>query len=532
MGAHALLRLGRVGEAQLAFEKELERAKSRQQQGIQVQCLTGLGLAAKALGNAPLAGSLFEVAIEVFEEQRRALPSDDLRSAFLTDHLLPYEEQLRSALAGGSPEHVLWCLDRFRARALDEGMRDRRPLATDEPTQDLRERLDWLYRRVQQLRDEGTASAVLETEMARTERTLLEAARRHRLPHGGTALRHTEADFSVSALQEALEAADALVEYGVVDDELFACVARKCAVVLIRSVASWSEVLRGIDALQFQLHALNHGAAPVQQHLAQLTMRANARSAHLYRLIWAPIIDTLAGCERVLVVPHGLLGAVPFAALRDGEVPLGAQYGLAMVPSARLALRGIAHRPVSRRRAVTLGESSTLRHAAEEARSVAALFEDGTSLVGGAATWQNLATAAPNADILHLACHARFRVDNPRFSALLLHDGPATVERIESLRLQPATVVLSACETAVAEAATGDERVGLVRAFLLAGASRIVASLWPVDDIITAGFMLRFHARLAAGESSSAALAAAQQLTAQQHPHPSHWAAYVLYGGW
>ena len=58
---------------------------------------------------------------------------------------------------------------------------------------------------------------------------------------------------------------------------------------------------------------------------------------------------------------------------------------------------------------------------------------------------------AGDADVIHLACHAQFRSDNPMFSALHLADGALTVEAAEALSLKACTVVLSACETALAE---------------------------------------------------------------------------------
>jgi CHAT domain-containing protein len=107
---------------------------------------------------------------------------------------------------------------------------------------------------------------------------------------------------------------------------------------------------------------------------------------------------------------------------------------------------------------------------------------------------------------------------------------------VEALRLSARLVVLSGCETAggdeAGRAAGGDEWVGLVRAFLLAGAGRVVASLWPVDDRITAGFMARLYAALAAGRPPAAALRSAQLAVRAEHPQPIHWAAFALFGGW
>ena len=78
----------------------------------------------------------------------------------------------------------------------------------------------------------------------------------------------------------------------------------------------------------------------------------------------------------------------------------------------------------------------------------------------------------------------------------------------------------------------GDEMVGLVRAFLVAGASRVMASLWPVDDAVTADFMDHFYRALRGGQTSAAALRQAQRAIRAMHPHPLYWAAFTLYGGW
>ena len=72
---------------------------------------------------------------------------------------------------------------------------------------------------------------------------------------------------------------DALVEYGVVDDELFACVVTRAGVVLQRHVADWPAVLEAVRSARFQIETLRHGAAPVARHLAVLTERAQRADA-------------------------------------------------------------------------------------------------------------------------------------------------------------------------------------------------------------------------------------------------------------
>jgi CHAT domain-containing protein len=71
-----------------------------------------------------------------------------------------------------------------------------------------------------------------------------------------------------------------------------------------------------------------------------------------------------------------------------------------------------------------------------------------------------------------------------------------------------------------------------MQAFLQAGASSVVASLWPVDDRATAVIMERFHEALAAHDSPAAALAAAQRsmLRETATAHPFYWAAFIMTG--
>lgn len=529
--AQALLQAGQLRQASAAFDQTLQRARSLQQGAVQVRCLTGQGLVALAQSDKAAAHACFEAAIELFEDQRHALPGDEIRSAFLTDHLRPYQEVLRMTLAEGDGAAVLQQLERFRARALDERLAgvDTADLAPEVPA--LRERLNWLYRRVQRLQDESGSSATLSEEMVRTERELLEHARRLRLaaPARAAGLAST---LDVQALQRALQPGDTLVEYGVLDDELFACVVRPDAVQLLRNIAAWPEVLQALRASRFQLDSLRHGSASLHQHLDRLTGRAQLRLQQLHALMWAPLASALAGSRRLLLVPHAQLGALPFAALPDQGQTLGQRYQLALAPSARVAWRGLQTAPRPPRRAVAIGESSRLPHAATEATQVAALFPQGQAFVGEQATLLALQQHAGGADVLHLACHGQFRSDNPRFSALHLLDGALTVEQAEALKLGPATVVLSACETALSALDTGDEMVGLVRAFLVAGAARVVAALWPVDDAVTAAFMSEFYRALIAGAQPAAALQQAQAAVMAKHPHPAFWAAFALYGGW
>ena len=94
--------------------------------------------------------------------------------------------------------------------------------------------------------------------------------------------------------------------------------------------------------------------------------------------------------------------------------------------------------------------------------------------------------------IIHFACHGFYLEDNPKESGLVLYladnEGYLTIPEIAVLDLNARMVILSACETGVGEAIPGEGMIGLVRAFMTAGAASVGVSLWEIDDDATALF--------------------------------------------
>jgi CHAT domain-containing protein len=116
----------------------------------------------------------------------------------------------------------------------------------------------------------------------------------------------------------------------------------------------------------------------------------------------------------------------------------------------------------------------------------------------------------------------------PQNGFLRLHD-------IYNLNLPADLVVLSACSTGLGKEVRGEGLVGIVRGFMYAGAARVVASLWKVDDEATAELMKRFYQQmLQDGKTAAAALRAAQIGMSEQKRwrSPYYWAAFVLQGEW
>ena len=97
-----------------------------------------------------------------------------------------------------------------------------------------------------------------------------------------------------------------------------------------------------------------------------------------------------------------------------------------------------------------------------------------------------------------------------------------------------ALVTLSACESGLGKIAQGDEVLGFTRSFLSAGASSLIASLWPVSDDATAVLMGTLYTELSKGRDIQRAMQAGQ-LAVLKNPsmsHPFFWAPFNLIGNW
>jgi CHAT domain-containing protein/tetratricopeptide (TPR) repeat protein len=97
-------------------------------------------------------------------------------------------------------------------------------------------------------------------------------------------------------------------------------------------------------------------------------------------------------------------------------------------------------------------------------------------------------------------------------------------------------VVLGACDTGLGRVVTGQGVAGLRQAFHIAGAKRVIASLWKVSDQQTAELMQAFWAHKANGLNSCDALRQAkidwidQRRKQGIEPHPNYWAAFTITG--
>lgn len=235
---------------------------------------------------------------------------------------------------------------------------------------------------------------------------------------------------------------------------------------------------------------------------------------------------------RLVLVPAGALSLVPWHAARrkvaDGRWRYACQDAvLSYAASTRQFLEAHSRPPRDlRSEAVLVRTPGGLLWASKEVRDLHARHYPDGLLLGDRrdrpATPDDVLAHLPRrgslgASLLHLGCHAK-AAERPVDSYLQLARGRrlAMADILEQARDRPrdgagGLVVLAACASDL----TGrdhDEALTLATAFLAAGATGVVGTRWPVDDLPTALFMTMFHHCLNAGYPDPAAALRAAQL--------------------
>jgi CHAT domain-containing protein len=226
------------------------------------------------------------------------------------------------------------------------------------------------------------------------------------------------------------------------------------------------------------------------------------------------------------------------------EDPRVVAHGAANPPTEGAATSGAATDKDQSRGVVKIEASAKQRlpFTRNEAESILALATDASmaALDFAASKRTALSPELGQYRIVHLATHGLLDSQHPELSGVVFslvdekgapQDGFLRLHEIYNLRLNADLVVLSACQTALGREVRGEGLVGLTRGFMYAGAARVVASLWNVQDKATAELMKAFYeAMFRAGQTPAAALRTAQVAMWREGRAPYYWAAFVLQG--
>lgn len=534
------------------------------------------GKAFHKMGKTDAAYGAFAHAIELFEEQRGRIKSDALKTSFGATGQAMYKDIIQLCIDSGRRVEALEYVGRAKSRAMLDLLAnspiDISELANVEDDaiarliskeMDLRSRIAGLERMFGQGGESESGHRGVQVsaddvpKLYKEWRDIVDQLKRRHPAYAGMVSVDTLNFDDLKNLwkQKRLEPNAAIIEFFWTEEFLLAACIRE-----------------GLS--QPETHLLNRAEiGDVEAELWDfLEMSATegwevpvSLCHRLYDRLMAPLVASLPlTIERLVIVPHGGLHRLPFAALHDGQHYLIEKYAISIIPSAsligvlgggdevesakttRYLVSAISDYSATRDEGIVF--SARLRSSAgledlsytlEEGKTVFGLASEiasGSRLLTNEEVKDGLLNHFSEYTVIHFAGHAVFNPEEPMASGLVLSDGSVlTAARI----LQDSTfrtnkgklLVLSACQTGVNVITTGDEIIGLARALIYAGMKNIISSLWEVADLSTAGLMQDFHGLWQGGRSTIAGALREAQCRALREGQPIHaWAPFVHTG--
>ena len=482
------------------FQKALALAEKQQQsEGISSASL-GLAAALRQTGKAEAAIPYFEKAIQQTESSRSFLQAENYRQSFFEGRLSAYSGMIQSLSESGKPDEAFSFSERARSRAFLDLLGSKAQLSRVksgllEEERTLQERIGAIRTRLSGEDDGAADRASLRKELSEAEAAYSAFLSKVRKEDKEQASLMTVEPLGLKKVQELLDPGTTLLEYFVTGKEVFAWVVEKEKLQFERVELSKEKLSGLVRTLRESIFTLGERE------------KFNETSAALYKQLIEPLLPHITGKE-LIIVPHDVLHYLPFHALvgSDGRY-LIEKYSVYYLSSASLLQFVKEKRNAGGEKVLAFGNpdlgdpEKNLEFAELEAKEVKAAYPESSVYIRKEATEEKSKALSANHDILHFATHAKLNEDDPLSSAVLLaredkEDGRLEVREIFGMELKAKLVVLSGCETGLGKLSTGDELVGLTRAFIYAGTPSVVASLWSVDDSSTAHLMASFYRNL------------------------------------
>jgi CHAT domain-containing protein/tetratricopeptide (TPR) repeat protein len=540
--------LGDTAGARRHFEKALKIGAMLGSQSILIEANIGLGRVTRETEGPLAAVQWFDAAREYVVRVRGMLHPEALKTSFLDGRASVYTHLVEAILAAGgagSVERALEVTEEAKSQALVDMLAGRvearirsdrtEDRAVAERVRGLQKELAALYSAVDRHeQDGGHRSAVLATEL-KTRLGEREQELTGKLIELGAAnaeyvslIRPTACQ--APEIQGIVPAGAALIEYFAIGERVVAFVVTRERINVVALDYTYSAAQAAADDLTFEITRFAWSGERGSRPSGRMSESLDRRLSDLYNILIAPLGPLP---EQLIIVPHRALHAVPMHALRGPEGYLVDRHVISYAPSAGVLRFCLQRDRNTSESALVMGVTADhLPFVARESADVAAQFSDAKVLTGAEASAANLKRLGRNYDVVHIASRGAFRDEKPIFSGVRMADGWLSVIDAYDIQLNASLVTLSACQTGINCVSQSDEVIGLVRGFLYAGASAVMASLWSVDDRSTAEFMPDFYATLRNGASRAAALRQAQLAIKAQLPHPYHWAPFVLIGRW
>ena len=500
-----------------------------------------LGQIAEARNTNVRAIRYYEAAAATIERVQRGL-TITLRPGFLEDKGEAMRALIALHLRIGNTERAFEALERAKSQAWLGYLMNRESLrwaqdnvhskALIEELDSLRAEHQWFYRLANDPPKDAERSMTIDrnqalAEIATRERRMRAITEQLYMNNGSDQWTRSAPVMTLKEIQMMIDEGTMLIEYYDDGKHLWAFTLDRQTVTVHRLPLTTETLQQLISQLQSNFSAALKvdSRTPTARNLTHLSRRILHR---LYMLLIEPLTLKRHKGQRLLIVPYGALHFLPFHLLYDGSAHLIESYEFITLPAAGLsARRGPKRMPGAL--ILTHTWDGRLPNTRVEANIVQQLF--GGRLCADEDANRSVLQSLPT-QILHIAAHGHYRLDQPDLSYIQLADGQLYTDDVLQQDLSYELVTLSACETGRAKVAANEELIGIGRGFLYAGAGALLLSLWSVADISTANLMERMYGALRAGASKAAALREAQMtlLAENREMHPAFWGAFQLIG--
>ncbi|MBP9218217.1 MAG: CHAT domain-containing protein [Sterolibacterium sp.] len=520
----ALLETGQIDQARAGFDELLNIPQVKENGEIYWLILNDRARIAEQDNDRERAVRLYKEAIDIIESQRSSINTEANKIGFVGDKQAVYGRLIAVLYQLNQPAEAYEYIERAKARALVDLLANKEDFAIPPLAAKQAAPLLASYRAA-----ENDALVQMPLDLAAGTKS----GQRNLVVKKGAELNSVAPELAslvsvtsipLKEILSHLSKNEAIIEYFFHDKSLYAIVLSEAGVRAAR-----------IDGQKLEEQIRNF-RAEIDQRGEDVGRQSHA----LYNQLIRPLEADIKGRD-LLIVPHGALHYLPFAALHDGQNFLLAHHSLRYLPSASVLKYLKPSRKEKPESVLVFGNPDLgdpkydLPNAEVEAKTIADLLPGSELLVRKKASEVAFKQFAPSFRYLHIASHGQFNAANALDSRLLLspeagQDGSLTVGELYGIQMDVDLTTLSACETGLGKVLSGDDVVGLTRGFLYAGSSSVVASLWEVDDLATSELMKAFYGRLKNGVPKKLALREAQMEVRKSFPHPFFWAAFFITG--
>lgn len=346
-----------------------------------------------------------------------------------------------------------------------------------------------------------------------------------------------------------------------------------------QTVVEWKKVVLSNKSLNYHIKSFHSALSNYKVILEneERAYRDYTIHAHwFYKNLLAPVLKDKKNIQNLIIVTDGEIGHLPFETFLVEQAPqtvtnyhqlhyLVNDYNISYNYSATLWKENVeAPTPVNNGQILALAanyklkldsSSTTVRlpneqliretllplpAAREEVKTLQEKYR-GFFAFDALASEKIVKEKASDFAILHFATHGILNSKKPILSSLAFSEDSDSIEsnfwqayEISKMQLNANLVVLSACETGFGEFEKGNGIASLARAFMYAGASSLIVSLWQVNDYATSEIMNNLYENLANGMRKDKALRLAKikymKSTEGIMAHPVFWSPFIQIG--